>query len=123
MPQDWHIVLDNREQRRKVAILEGRARRDQPAGADGEVEFSLTFYPDQVSLNLPASTRGREFIARLTAILGSPVFPPTVKCSCSWGHGVMGAMLIVLWDLSPEPAAKLQALHAFLGIQDAALPG
>jgi hypothetical protein len=119
--QEWHIAIDNQEQRRKVAMVEGRARRDDHA--DGEVEFSLTLYRDQASLNVPASTQGREFIARLTEILGLPRLAPTVKCSCSWGDGVMGAMLIVLWDLSQDPASpSLQDLSAFLGVQ-AMLPG
>ena len=88
------------------------------------MEFSLTLYSDQVSLNVPASTQGREFIARLTEILGPPHLAPTIKCSCSWGHGVMGAMLIVLWDLPADPAAspELQGLHAFLGTRGAAFP-
>ena len=115
MTQNWEIVLDNQEQRRKVAMIEGRAR---PAGgaATDEVEFSLTLYRDQVSLNVPASTLGQEFIARLTAILGTPKLPPTIKCSCSWGDGVMGAMVIALWDLPPENPALLQDLRAFLGV-------
>ena len=70
MSQEWHIAIDNQEQRRKVAMVEGRARRDDHAEADDEVEFSLTLYRDQASLNVPASTQGREFIARLTEILG-----------------------------------------------------
>ncbi len=120
MPQDWHVVVDNREERRKVALVEGRARGSNHA-ADDEVEFSLTLYPDQVSLNLPASTQGREFIARLVEILGPPRLEPTVKCSCSWGDGVMGAMLIVLWDLPAEPdSSTLTDLRAFLGLRDAA---
>ena len=104
-------------------MVEGRARRDDHVNADDEVEFSLTLYSDQVSLNVPASTQGREFIARLTEILGPPKLPATIKCSCSWGDGVMGAMLIVLWDLPPDPAAKLQDLHAFLGTRRAVFPG
>ncbi|MCK9378097.1 MAG: hypothetical protein M0P73_18415 [Syntrophobacterales bacterium] len=121
MPQEWHIVLDNQEARRKVALVEGRARSSSHAADDGEVEFSLTLYRDQVSLNLPASTQGREFIARLTEILGPPRLEPTVKCSCSWGDGVMGAMLIVLWDLPADPgSSQLTDLRAFLGIRDAA---
>lgn len=123
MSQEWHIAIDNQEQRRKVAMVEGRARRDDHSGDDDEVEFSLILYSDQVSLNVPASTQGREFIARLTEILGPPRLEPTIKCSCSWGHGVMGAMLIVLWDLPTEPASKLQALHAFLGTRHPAFPG
>ena len=71
------------------------------------MEFSLTLYRDQASLNVPASTQGREFIARLTAILGPPVLEPTIKCSCSWGDGVMGAMLIVLWNLPADPASPV----------------
>jgi hypothetical protein len=119
---EWHIAIDNQEQRRKVAMVEGRARRDDFPG--DEVEFSLTLYRDQVSLNVPASTQGREFIARLTAILGPPKLPPTVKCSCSWGDGVMGAMLIVLWDLPADPASPvLPNLQAFLGTRGAASPG
>ena len=122
--QEWHIAIDNQEQRRKVGMVEGRARRDDHAAADGEVEFSLTLYRDQVSLNVPASTQGREFIARLTEILGPPRLTPTVKCSCSWGDGVMGAMLLVLWDLPAEPASPvLHGLHAFLGTRFAGLPG
>jgi hypothetical protein len=113
---EWHIAIDNQEQRRKVAMLEGHARRDDHPADDGEVEFSLTLYRDQASLNAPASTQGREFIARLTEILGSPKLPPTVKCSCSWGDGVMGAMLLVLWDLPADPASPaIQGLGAFLG--------
>jgi hypothetical protein len=120
--QEWHIAIDNQEQRRKVAMVEGRARRDDHA-ADDEVEFSLTLYRDQASLNVPASTQGREFIARLTEILGPPKLPPTIKCSCSWGQGVIGAMLIVLWDLPADPAHPLvQSLHAFLGTR-IAFPG
>ncbi len=105
-------------------MVEGRARRDDHAEADGEVEFSLTLYSDQASLNVPASTQGREFIARLTDILGPPRLAPTVKCSCSWGDGVMGAMLIVLWDLPADPADPVvQKLQAFLGTQPTAFPG
>jgi hypothetical protein len=119
---EWHIAIDNQEQRRKVAMVEGRARREDHGG-DDEVEFSLTLYRDQASLNVPASTQGREFIARLTAILGPPKLPPTVKCSCSWGDGVMGAMLIVLWDLPADPASPVvPSLHAFLGTRSAAFP-
>lgn len=116
MSPTWEILLDRQEQRRKVAQLEGRVRAGgAPEGSD-EVEFSLTLYADQVSLNVPASTLGREFIARLTNILGPPKLEPTVKCSCSWGQGVMGAMLIVLWDLPvPTATARLHDLHAFLG--------
>jgi hypothetical protein len=122
--QEWHIAIDNQEQRRKVAMVEGRARRDDHADADGEVEFSLTLYRDQASLNVPASTQGREFIARLTEILGPPVLSPTIKCSCSWGDGVMGAMLIVLWDFPTDPASPVvQSLHAFLGTRGPAFPG
>jgi hypothetical protein len=122
--QEWHIAIDNQEQRRKVAMVEGRARRDDHADADGEVEFSLTLYRDQASLNVPASTQGGEFIARLTEILGPPRLAPTVKCSCSWGDGVMGAMLIVLWDLPADPASPVvQSLHAFLGTRCGAFPG
>jgi hypothetical protein len=121
--QEWHIAIDNQEQRRKVAMVEGRARRGDHAG-DDEVEFSLTLYRDQASLNVPASTQGREFIVRLTEILGPPKLPPTVKCSCSWGDGVMGAMLIVLWDLPVDLASPVvQSLHAFLGTRGAAFPG
>jgi hypothetical protein len=121
--QEWHIEIDTQEQRRKVGMVEGRARRDDHAKADGEVEFSLTLYRDQVSLNVPASTQGREFIARLTEILGPPRLTPTVKCSCSWGDGVMGAMLIVLWDLPADPASPVvQNLHSFLGTRNPALP-
>jgi hypothetical protein len=122
MVQAWHIAIDNQEQRRKVAMVEGRARRDDFPEADDAVEFSLTLYADQVSLNVPASTQGREFIARLTEILGPPRLAPTIKCSCSWGQGIMGAMLIVLWDLPADPTARLQDLHAFLGTPGTALP-
>ena len=105
-------------------MVEGRARREDHAGADDEVEFSLTLYRDQASLNVPASTQGREFIDHLTAILGPAKLPPTVKCSCSWGDGVMGAMLIVLWDLPADPASPVVPnLHAFLGTRAAAFSG
>jgi hypothetical protein len=114
--QAWHITIDNQEQRRKVAMVEGRARRDDHPADAGEVEFSLTLYPDQASLNVPASTQGRDFIARLTEILGPPKLPPTIKCSCSWGDGVMGAMLLVLWDLPADPDHPApRNLAAFLG--------
>jgi len=120
--QEWHITIDNQEQRRKVAMVEGRARRDDHPG--DEVEFSLTFYRDQASLNVPASTQGREFIARLTEILGPPRLTPTVKCSCSWGDGVMGAMLLVLWDLPGDPGSPIvQSLYTFLGTRRIALSG
>ena len=124
MSPAWHIAIDNQEQRRKVAMVEGRARRDDHPDADGEVEFSLTLYRDQASLNVAASTQGWEFIACLTAILGPPVLAPTIKCSCSWGDGVMGAMLIVLWNLPADPASPVvQNLHTFLGTRIAAFPG
>jgi hypothetical protein len=114
MSQGWQIVVDAQEQRRKVALVEGRARRTE-GDPENEVEFSLTLYADQISLNVPASTLGQAFIARLTEILGTPKLPPTVKCSCSWGQGVMGAMLIVLWDLPATAAAPvLRELYAFL---------
>jgi hypothetical protein len=108
------IFLDNWEKGRRVSQVEGRAR---PAAGDAEeVEFTLTLYADQISLNIPASPGGREFIARLTAVLGAPKMEPTVKCSCSWGDGVMGAMYLVLWDLVPEKATQtLDDLRAFLG--------
>ncbi len=116
MSANWEIVLDRREVRRKVGLLEGRVR-SAGAGRDlEEAEFSLTLFADQVSLNVPASTLGREFVARLTGILGAPKLPPTVKCSCSWGQGIMGAMLLVLWDLpAPTAARLLRDLYSFLG--------
>jgi hypothetical protein len=95
--------------------VEGRARAAASTTEAEEVEFTLTLYTDQVSLNIPASPGGREFIAHLTEILGPPRLEPTVKCSCSWGDGVMGAMYLVLWDLTPQKAAQtLEVLHAFL---------
>jgi hypothetical protein len=101
-----------------VAIVEGRALREQQGSGDGETEFSLTLYRDQASLNVPASTPGRAFIRRLTEILGEPRLEPTVKCSCSWGDGVMGAMLLVLWDLPQDPeAGRLRDLGGFLGVK------
>ena len=113
MSPNWQIIVDHQEQRRKVATIDGRARA---AGHAEEVEFSLTLFADQVSLNVPASTLGREFIADLTAILRPPKLEPTVKCSCSWGQGIMGAMLIVLWDLAaPTASQQLQNLRTFLG--------
>jgi hypothetical protein len=116
MSLNWEINLDHQEHRRKVGQLEGQARRAGGAEDAEAVEFTVTLYPDQVSLNVPASTLAREFIARLTAILGPPKLEPTVKCSCSWGKGIMGAMLIVLWDLPvPNTASLLRDLHAFLG--------
>jgi hypothetical protein len=114
--QKWEIFLDYQDRRRKASLLEGRARlADAPPQAE-EVMFSLTLYPDQVSLNVPASTLAREFIADLTAILGPPKLEPTIKCSCDWGNGVMGAMLLVLWNLpAPTAAPLLLGLKAFLG--------
>ena len=121
MSANWEISLDYQDRRRKASLLEGRARlADAPADAE-EVMFSLTLYPDQVSLNVPASTLAREFIAALAAILGPPKLEPTVKCSCDWGKGITGAMLIVLWDLpAPAPAPQLLDLHNFLGSDPAA---
>ncbi len=111
MAEAWEIVLIKQEWRRKTALLEGRAR---PAGASrAPVEFSLTFYPDQVSLNVPAVPVGRELIARLTDLLGPPRREPIIKCSCDWGQGVMGAMVAVLWDLAPP---RLPDFWAFLGV-------
>ena len=115
MSANWQISLDHQDMRRKASLLEGRARlADAPEGADA-VEFCLTLYPDQISLNVPATTLGRGFIAELTAMLGPPKLEPTIKCSCDWGKGVTGAMLIVLWDLPAQAAALLQELYAFLG--------
>jgi hypothetical protein len=109
------IVLDKWEKGRRVSQVEGRARAAAGPGEAEEVEFTLTLYADQVSLNIPASAGGREFIARLTEVLGPPKMEPTVKCSCSWGDGVMGAMYLVLWDLAPEKAAQtLEDLRTFL---------
>jgi len=109
------IILDNWEKGRRVSLVEGRSRITTGQAEADEVEFTLTLYPDQISLNIPASPGGREFIASLTQILGLPRLEPTVKCSCSWGDGVMGAMYLVLWDLLPETAAQtLQELHTFL---------
>ncbi len=116
MSQAWQILLDHQEQRRRVSTIDGRARLQAPAEDAEEAEFSLTLFADQVSLNVPASTLGRQFIAQLTDILGPPKLEPTVKCSCSWGQGVMGAMLLVLWDLSPQTASRqLRELRTFLG--------
>lgn len=110
------ILLDNWEKGRRVSQVEGRARTAPAQGEPEEVEFTLTLYADQISLNIPASPGGREFITRLTGVLGPPRMEPTVKCSCSWGDGVMGAMYLVLWDLSPEQSSRtLEELHAFLG--------
>lgn len=102
-------------------MIEGRARAvDAPADAEA-VQFSLTLYADQISLNVPASTLGREFIARLTHILGPPKLEPTIKCSCDWGKGMMGAMLLVLWELPTRDASPpIKDLHAFLGSELAA---
>ncbi|MFZ5451763.1 MAG: hypothetical protein ACOZF2_07840 [Thermodesulfobacteriota bacterium] len=112
---NMEIVLDNWEKGRRVSQVEGRARTAAGPAAAEEAEFTLTLYADQISLNIPASAGGREFIARLTEVLGPPKLEPTVKCSCSWGDGVMGAMYLVLWDLSPEKAPQiLEELHNFL---------
>jgi hypothetical protein len=109
------IVLDNWEKGRRVSLVEGRARGAPGQSGAEDVEFTLTLYPDQISLNIPASPGSQAFIARLTQILGSPRLEPTVKCSCSWGDGVMGAMYLVLWDLDPETGNQtLQELHTFL---------
>jgi hypothetical protein len=103
MLQDWDIVLANFEERRKVAMVEGRARGPQHSGADNAVEFSLTFYPDQASLNVPASPQGRAFIARIIAILGAPILPPTVKCSFSWGMASWGPCSSSSGTFPPTP--------------------
>jgi hypothetical protein len=117
MTQRWEIMVDHQESRRRASLIEGRVRGAASADGVEEVEFSLTLYSDQISLNVPAAPLGRQFIARLTAILGPPRLEPTIKCSCSWGDGVMGAMLIVLWDLAAKTRPqRLQDLHAFLGI-------
>jgi hypothetical protein len=123
VPHAWHITIEHQERRRKVAMVEGRAQGDDQSPGNDELEFSLTFYRDQASLNVPASTQGYAFIGRLKEILGAPRLEPTIKCSCSWGDGVMGAMLLVLWDLPQDPASSnLQDLSSFLGVQ-AVLPG
>ncbi len=110
------IHLDNWEKGRRVSLVEGRARIVSGQAEAEEVEFTLTLYPDQISLNIPASSLGRELITHLTRILGSPRLEPTVKCSCSWGDGVMGAMYLMLWDLPPDAATQtLQELHTFFG--------
>ncbi len=114
MTETWQILLDHQESRRKVTTIDGRVREAGAVAEEEGLEFSLTLFADQVSLNVPASTLGRLFIARLTDILGPPRLEPTVKCSCSWGQGVMGAMLIVLWDLPTAAADRLAELHAFL---------
>ncbi len=115
MAAAWHIMLDYQDRRRKAALLEGRARLRSAAVGAEEVIFSLTLYSDQISLNVPASSLAREFINALTDILGPPKLEPTVKCSCDWGKGVMGAMLIVLWELPAATAASLlQELNIFL---------
>ena len=109
------ILLDKWEKGRRVSQVEGRARMAAGQGEAEEVEFTLTLYADQISLNIPASAGGREFIAGLTQVLGPPRLEPTVKCSCSWGDGVMGAMYLVLWDLTPEKATQtMEDLHTFL---------
>ncbi|RJR41218.1 MAG: hypothetical protein C4567_09790 [Deltaproteobacteria bacterium] len=109
------IVLDNWEQGRRVSQVEGRALTAGPQGEGEETEFTLTLYSDQISLNIPASPGGREFIAGIAKVLGPPKMEPTVKCSCSWGDGVMGAMYLVLWDLLPDQAAQtLEALRTLL---------
>jgi hypothetical protein len=109
------IILDIWEKGRRVSQVEGRARPAAEAGDAEDVEFTLTLYSDQISLNIPASPGGREFIARLTEVLGAPKMEPTVKCSCSWGDGVMGAMYLVLWELSPDKAGQtLEDLRTFL---------
>jgi len=109
------ILLDNWEKGRRVSQVEGRARTAAGAAEVEEVEFTLTLYADQISLNIPASAGGREFITRLTEVLGPPKMEPTIKCSCSWGDGVMGAMYLVLWDLTPEETPQtLEDLHTFI---------
>ncbi len=116
MSQTWEIFLDHQEQGRKAGLLEGRARLGGAPAAAEEVPFVLTIYSDQVSLNVPASALGRDFIASLTAILGPAKLEPTVKCSCDWGKGITGAMLIVLWDLpAAESSQVLLNLYDFLG--------
>ena len=112
---NMEILIDKWEKGRRVSQVEGRARAAAGQGEADEVEFTLTLYADQISLNIPATAQGLEFIALLTGVLGTPKMEPTVKCSCSWGDGVMGAMYLVLWEMIPEQAAQtLEDLHAFL---------
>ncbi len=115
MAAPWQIFLDYQDRRRKASLLEGRARLAAAPAEAEEVMFSLTLYPDQISLNVPATTLGRGFIDELIAMLGPPKLEPTIKCSCDWGKGVTGAMLIVLWDLPVQAAPLLRELYAFLG--------
>jgi hypothetical protein len=110
--------LEKQEKKRRVTFVEGHARPGGNPGSKDEVIFFLTLFPDQVSLNLPASTLGQEFISRLTEILGPPSLEPIIKCGCSWGEGVMGAASAVLWNLSQEGGPeRIRNLLTFLGTE------
>jgi hypothetical protein len=115
MIKQWGIHLEKQERRSRVTFLEGRARPADHPGREEEVPFFFTLFPDQVSLNLPASPLGQDFIARIAKILGPPHLEPTIKCSCAWGEGVFGAATVVMWNLTDGGPPRLRELHAFLG--------
>ncbi len=113
MSTPWEISLDHQEHRRKVAQFEGRARTSGAAEAE-EVEFSLTLYVDQASLNVPATTLGREFIAALTAILG-PEAGAHRQVQLLLGRGGDGGHCSSsLGPARRDRGGRLRDLHAFL---------
>ncbi len=117
MSENWQIQVNRWEAGRRASQVEGRVLPPGVAPDTEMVEFTVTIYSDQVSVNVPATDPARAFLARITEILGPPRLEPTIKCSCTWGEGIMGAMLVTLWDVPRDEAGalKLQELEAFLG--------
>jgi hypothetical protein len=120
MENNWKITLDHLENRRKMAVIEGRAQL--VGGREPEFEFMVSLFFDTLTLNLPATQEAQAFIAGFQKILGQPKMEPTIKCSCSWGDGVMGAMQMVMWGLSAaDRQTMLTRLGRMLGIELAGL--
>jgi hypothetical protein len=116
MENNWKITLDHLENRRKMAVIEGRAQL--VGGREPEFEFMVSLFSDTLTLNLPATQEAQAFIAGFQEILGMPKMEPTIKCSCSWGDGVMGAMQMVMWGLSAaDRQPKLTQLSGMLGLE------
>lgn len=116
MENNWKITIDHLENRRKMAVIEGRAQL--VGGREPEIEFMVSLFSDTLTLNLPATQEAQAFIAGFLEILGIPKTEPTIKCSCSWGDGVMGAMQMVMWGLSAaDRQARLTQLGGMLGME------
>jgi hypothetical protein len=124
MSEHGQIQVDRWEARRRVAQVEGRALPPDAPPAAEAMQFTVTTYPDQVSVNVPATAPGRAFLSRLTEILGPPKLEPTIKCSCDWGEGIMGAMLAALWEIPQDEmgAQRVREMEAFLGGAEKAAP-